>query len=194
MNQPVEAIHGVDLLDVRDGHEEAIANDMCVICHQSLSLDAVYRLPECHHTFHTCCIVTWFRAGDSSCPICRNRGINHNSDSDKYIVRSLIHRNVKLRSVMSYVRGNPTRCSKYILDLVNKYKSSSEQLKEYRADMSDFVKGLKDESVDYFDTLKKKRVLRSRMYSKERDVSRYKREIIMVPIVPLIIPSMVLMD
>ena len=60
--------------------------------------------------------------------------------------------------------------------------------------MADFMKGLKDESVDYFATLKKRRALRARMYSKERDVYRYKRELLMVPIVPLIIPSMVLMD
>lgn len=190
----VAAMDGVDLLDVCAGNDEAVASDVCVICRQSLSLDGVYRLPECHHTFHTCCIVTWFRAGDSSCPICRNRGINYDTESDKYVARSLVHRNVKFRSVMSYIRGNPSRCSKYLLDLTSKYKSSSDQLKEYKADMAEFMKGLKDESVDYFATLKKRRALRARMYSKERDVYRYKRELLMVPIVPLIIPSMVLMD
>jgi hypothetical protein len=31
----------------------------------------MYTLPECSHTFHTTCIVQWFRNGYLSCPLCR---------------------------------------------------------------------------------------------------------------------------
>lgn len=160
----------------------------------SLSLDHSYQLPECHHIFHTSCIVTWFRAGDSSCPICRNRGINHTADSDKHLARSILQKNVKFKTVLSYVKNNPEKCSKYILDLINKYKKSVDQLNNYKNEMTNFLETLKNTEVDYFEVSKKKRQMRHRIYSKERDMYKYKREIIMIPIVPIIIPSMVLMD
>ena len=187
-----EEIDGVNLLNVN--LENNIMDNNCIICHMPLSFDNCYRLPECHHTFHTSCIVTWFRAGDSSCPICRNRGINHNADSDKHLSRSILQKNVKFKTVLSYVKNNHEKCSKYILDLINKYKKSVDQLNDCKNEMTNFVKSLKNTEVDYFEASKKKRYIRHRIYSKERDMYKYKREIIMIPIVPIIIPSFVLMD
>jgi len=51
--------------------------DICCICHEDLESN-IYTLPECGHTFHTNCIMTWFRApnGNNKCPLCNNAGIN----------------------------------------------------------------------------------------------------------------------
>ena len=60
--------------------------EKCVICQEELSNRQAYTLPECGHTFHTECIVTWFRhrpssqdelLPDGSCPCCCNKGINY---------------------------------------------------------------------------------------------------------------------
>ena len=70
--------------------------DRCAICQEGLSTAQTYQLPECHHTFHTHCIVTWFRSRPSnnegtwsditqggSCPCCGNRGINNQVNETK---------------------------------------------------------------------------------------------------------------
>lgn len=55
--------------------------DICSICHDELDLSAnnIYQLPECNHFFHTNCILTWFRTGKNSCPLCNNHGVNKNN-------------------------------------------------------------------------------------------------------------------
>ena len=40
--------------------------EKCVICQEELSNRQAYTLPECGHSFHTECIVTWFRHRPSS--------------------------------------------------------------------------------------------------------------------------------
>ena len=58
--------------------------EICVICQEELSnhhsntntFNNIYTLPECNHAFHTECIITWFRTGNSNCPCCGNKGIN----------------------------------------------------------------------------------------------------------------------
>jgi hypothetical protein len=47
----------------------------CVICHETNG-EQVYCIPECNHKYHTNCIMTWFRAGHNTCPLCNNQGIN----------------------------------------------------------------------------------------------------------------------
>lgn len=46
----------------------------CAICYEELGDLQNYNLDDCGHTFHTSCIVKWFREGNSSCPICRDVG------------------------------------------------------------------------------------------------------------------------
>jgi len=52
-------------------------NETCSICHENLE-NELYTLPECNHTFHTNCVITWFRMSDctKNCPLCNNNGIN----------------------------------------------------------------------------------------------------------------------
>ena len=41
----------------------------------SAAAPATYTLPECGHTFHTSCILQWFRQGQAvTCPLCRDLG------------------------------------------------------------------------------------------------------------------------
>ena len=47
----------------------------CQICLENNNNDPFYTLPECGHSFHTNCIVQWFRSGYNNCPYCNNKGI-----------------------------------------------------------------------------------------------------------------------
>ena len=49
-------LFNVQLQESDDDEEEK-----CMICHEGLSTAPTYELPECKHTYHTHCIVTWFR-------------------------------------------------------------------------------------------------------------------------------------
>ena len=66
-----ETIH-INLLNINHDITEE-----CMICKQELSSQPCYTLPECKHTYHTSCLVSWFRNGDNRCPYCGNKGINN---------------------------------------------------------------------------------------------------------------------
>ena len=50
--------------------------DKCAICLEPLITD-LYTLPECSHSYHTNCIMHWFRSNHTTCPLCNNQGINY---------------------------------------------------------------------------------------------------------------------
>ena len=62
----------INLLNINDN-----TNEECMICKEELSSQPCYTLPECKHTYHTSCLVSWFRNGDNRCPYCGNKGINN---------------------------------------------------------------------------------------------------------------------
>ena len=55
---------------------EEAGNESCPICRDALQSgggEPTHTL-ECHHTFHTECVMAWFRQGNDSCPNCRDVG------------------------------------------------------------------------------------------------------------------------
>lgn len=54
----------------------------CMICKENLYDKPFYTLPECQHSYHTHCLISWFRNGDSRCPYCGNKGINNKNSTD----------------------------------------------------------------------------------------------------------------
>jgi hypothetical protein len=65
-------INEVDQLAVIDIN--AHVADRCVICYEDIDSTPSYELPECKHIFHQTCINSWFRQGNSKCPLCNNVG------------------------------------------------------------------------------------------------------------------------
>ena len=55
-------------------------DDNCAICQLPLLHETntpLHTLKECKHTYHTDCIIAWFRTRNNRCPLCGNSGINH---------------------------------------------------------------------------------------------------------------------
>ena len=53
--------------------------EKCVICMQKYEINDEAKTLPCFHIFHKDCIDHWFKAGNDSCPICKNK-INNNKD------------------------------------------------------------------------------------------------------------------
>lgn len=181
------ALIAMNILNVEHNVEQ------CAICKLPLTDGVCYTLPECHHTFHTACVVAWFRAGDCRCPICRHTGINSLSEEgNAFITRGFVKKNPRFKEIAAYAKKHPDKCPKYVLNLLIKRLSEevTQQKKEYRT----FLKDLKESSVNYNEAHRTKKKLRDSKWEKERKIYLCQRELLQIPIVPLIIPSGVFMD
>jgi hypothetical protein len=50
--------------------------ELCPICLSKLNEKTTYKI-ECNHTFHTDCIMKWFRQSNGSCPCCMDNPTNN---------------------------------------------------------------------------------------------------------------------
>jgi hypothetical protein len=48
------------------------ADNECSICFAAIKQEESHSLKECGHTFHTECIMKWFRSKQDTCPLCRH--------------------------------------------------------------------------------------------------------------------------
>ena len=46
--------------------------DKCSICLDDFAANPYMTKLSCSHTFHSDCIMTWFRKGNPACPVCRD--------------------------------------------------------------------------------------------------------------------------
>ena len=61
----------MDIIIDYDGNE-IITKETCSICLEDLNdLNDIHELNECKHKFHSKCLITYLRTGNSSCPLCR---------------------------------------------------------------------------------------------------------------------------
>ena len=50
-----------------------MTDSICSICYENLDENS-HTLKECNHTFHTECLIKWFRVGTHKCPYCKDSG------------------------------------------------------------------------------------------------------------------------
>ena len=55
--------------------------ETCTICLEKFadSDKSCYTIPQCNHTFHTSCLMQWFRQ-EMRCPLCRDNGLGQEPD------------------------------------------------------------------------------------------------------------------
>ena len=113
--------------------------EICPICQDSLTGE-LYTLPECNHTFHTNCIMTWFRAptGNSKCPLCNHSGINklqHLKDADYYSKHSAL---INYSFMRKYSKNK--NAPKELKKMVEKLKKVEERKKNHMEEFKNFKK------------------------------------------------------
>lgn len=94
----------------------------CAICQEScLDCGPAHKL-ECGHEFHVNCIVSWFRSGQKSCPICRDEASSTVVNNMGYLKRL-----AKMRS-----------CPDFIKDAIVDYDKIKSEVKELKYQVDSF--------------------------------------------------------
>jgi len=177
------------------------ANEECMICKDELSCGQCYTLPECYHTYHTHCLVSWFRNGDSRCPYCGNKGINNtNNDTLRHVRGAYFTTRFEtqmLADIKKYIflKKNDTnnRCLETrkhfdkIKVLEENYKIETQKLRELQ-------QSLKETPAIYSEAKKNIMCYRSKKWKINRQIRQEQLKIINISyIIPLIIPMSVSM-
>jgi hypothetical protein len=173
--------------------------DTCVICQHPLSEAQSYKLPECNHTFHTHCIVTWFRARPAAedgttggkCPCCGDQGVNN-------LTRAYSHYGRRWRSGgdahktshLALLRKESRKPDSPIglKALVDKEARAVAALNDVAVQRREYKEYLKENVVDYAQASKKRSDLRRAYYNKYRAHREVQRALMNFPIIPIIIP------
>ena len=114
--------------------------DICAICHEDLT-NNLYQLPECSHSYHTNCIMHWFRTKHTTCPLCQNQGINYEqayhyiSNTDHYAERILWKDYYKKAASYARKKGGDKeilRRVKAIKKTIGKDKEARKKFREWK--------------------------------------------------------------
>lgn len=124
------------------------SHELCAICHENIDLNdgSIYTLPECNHCYHTNCIMTWFRTGKNTCPLCNNHGVNQNNTatSNNHIISSslsaytwdykkkLLEHDYKIMRRFARKKEAPSELKKQVKILIKLEKKYKDTKKEER--------------------------------------------------------------
>ena len=133
----------------------------CAVCQEEI--EAEPHTLECGHTFHTRCIVEWFRHGASTCPMCRAQPA-----SEDVALQTL--GSLTLRARASHLRSMARRAAAppRLKRLVAQLRRHESLQRDARHRMTTFRR-------EHRDTLRDLTRLRSRVYVTQMNVRRLLR-------------------
>lgn len=178
-------------------------NELCAICHENMNIidnnDVMYELPECKHYFHTNCILTWFRCGHNTCPLCNNEGINNNNSMSINLIsntldnyswqykRKLLNDNFLKMRRYSKKKDAPNELKKKI----KKLEKAEDKYKMFIKEMNDFMKST-PENMKVKNIMSKIRIYRNKKWQLRRKICKMKTYIgLSNPVINIIIPKKV---
>jgi hypothetical protein len=182
--------NAINILNVSNANEE------CMICKDELQCSQCYTLPECNHTYHTNCLITWFRNGDSRCPYCGNKGVNNKNNETLRNVRgkyfTTIYERQMLADIKKYVylkkNDNNKRCLETRKQF-EKIKAMEENYKNETNKLRELQQSLKETPAIYSEAKKNILCYRSKKWKIRRQIRIEHMKIINTSyIIPLIIP------
>lgn len=184
----------INLFNVEFNDEE------CIICKEQLNSEETYTLPECCHVYHTNCIVTWFRNGNSNCPHCGNKGIN-NYECQKSYYRRRSKSNPKYNDLKKYAysKNKLKECEEKTREKLKKYfekiKLMEDNVKKIKEELKEFKKSLKEKEVNYNECKKTLNNYRNRIWNTEINLNKAIRKLLDKNyIVPIIIPTKIMIN
>jgi len=174
-------------------------NEECMICREELQCSQCYTLPECNHTYHTNCLVSWFRNGDSRCPYCGNKGINNaNNDTLRHVrgkYFTTIHEKQMLADIKKYVFLKKNDTNKICLETRKQFEKIKVLEENYKIEthkLRELQQSLKETPAIYSEAKKNIMCYRSKKWKISRQIRVERLKIINTSyIIPLIIPMSV---
>lgn len=166
-------------------------NNICMICHESYDNSNCYCLPECKHTFHVNCIVTWFRNGDSRCPYCGNKGVNFCSIHNKtYFYNYGSYENQVINDIKKVVnQDKDNKLYKNITKELEKLKELEKKQTLILQEKREYDEFIKKNEVNYNEAKKKIKSFMNEKQSICHAIIKHKFKIVNNSyIIPLILP------
>jgi hypothetical protein len=183
----------INLLDIDINAEE------CMICKEELSCYPCYTLPECGHIYHTNCLVSWFRNGDSRCPYCGNKGLNYHESKNElrrfkksgfYCVTSF--ESQYLNDIRKFCNSKKYKQSQSAIKIqkhFEKITTLENELKTYQKEYNEFKIKIKQDLVNYNDAKKSIHKYRQKRWRINRNINYEKLNLVHNSyIIPLVIP------
>lgn len=159
--------------------------NLCTICLSDISNcseNELYTLP-CNHTFHTKCIMEWFRISNGNCPLC-NDNPNTTTTIDEFSFSfntgELVNERCKL---IKRRYKNNKQCPKLLKNSIHKLEELESELKENGKNRREFLN--KDIVKQFKSELKE---LNNKIYKSNSKIRKQKYKI--VTMVPGLILSM----
>lgn len=168
----------MDVILDYDGNE-VVTNEICSICLENLNNpENIHELQECKHKFHSKCLITYLRTGNTFCPLCRG-----NANEFIYINPYINHGNkTSISAVLKYSKKN--NANKNIIKMVKKYKELKKKHKESIKNLSNFQKEIKN-NKEYQDIIKKLSKLRSDRWKLRQNIVKIERELSKIVMLPV---------
>lgn len=189
----------INLLNINDNTSEE-----CMICKEELSSQPCYTLPECKHTYHTSCLVSWFRNGDNRCPYCGNKGINNTcNENHNYSWRKQRYNylciegfeNQYINDLKKYMNNKKNITNPFAIKLkknFEKIKKIEDTLRENNKSYKTYKEKIKNEPVLHSEYKKIVRQFKNNKHKLSRQIRVERFKLINNNyIVPLIVPTSV---
>lgn len=150
---------------------------LCGVCFEQLDKtnqeNPVYKIPECGHEFCVNCLMQWWRAGNKSCPKCRDEGV---ASEYNFLCKSIIP------SARQYARKK--EAPNDLKKLVKKLSEKEKELREVKYKISE-----NKNAVGVYKELKQtERKLYNQRWKKSFQVRALQKEIqLAYPIKPIVI-------
>ena len=144
-----------------DIKEESAELPICAICTEAMKPCESHTL-DCSHSFHTDCILKWFRSGGSTCPVCRCHGLDCAVKLDFMDVRA---------------RANVIKRIARRMDAPESLKRLYKSYREVRKQKSDVIKKVSELKKKFKEEIKAVNKLRSKRWRLERRELLLNREL-----------------
>ena len=124
----------------------------CSICYEPMIETNSHTL-ACKHTFHTSCIVQWFRGNSNACPLCK--------DENSFLDLFGSQRIQCVKQIRSLARRRD--CPRDIVKINNKIKKLQDELKRKRSEHTKYKK-------DNREVLKKNREFQQKRFQLKKRI------------------------
>ena len=149
---------------------------LCPICLSHMDDENnIYKL-NCNHSFHTDCIMNWFRKSKGNCPCCMDNPYLDKNVKLGYYYGSWNHMYINERFSTLKKQSRKKEFSTKVKNKIEKIKQKEEELNQLKKNKSQFLKS--DKYKESVEIIKQKNKINTQIKNKENTILKIKTKII----------------